>query len=292
MDRIKKLIYRISLLFRNKGLGKRFPILRKMQNKLFESSRKHFIITEGHKMYLDEKDMLGLSLCGDYEEKMVRFMKSQVHEGDTVLDLGANIGHYTLKFSKIVGERGKVYAFEPDPINFKLLELNILINGYKNTIPFQKAVSNKAGKVKFYISNAKSHNLYKCDYHDVITVDSVKLDDFLREKKVDFVKIDIEGAEGEAIKSTDKIIHQNKNIRILFEFKKIIDKTEVSCKELLDYLEGLGFIFFQVNDRFVNKFNKDIPISSKKLLKDYNEGWVKNKEYCTDIFAVRKNNWK
>ena len=62
-------------------------------------------------------------------------------QGNFVIDLGANIGYYTCILAKLVGKDGKVFAFEPDPRNLKLLEKNIKVNEYNNVVIVDKAVS-------------------------------------------------------------------------------------------------------------------------------------------------------
>jgi FkbM family methyltransferase len=280
---MKKLLYQMSFPFRGKGLGKRFPALRKIQSYLINSSRKQFVkCANGHKMYLDEEDALGLSMPGGYQtEGIIKFMENNIQEGDTVLDLGANIGYYTLLFAKIVGEKGKVYAFEPDPVNFKLLELNILINGYKNIIPVQKAISDKTKTVNFYRSNAKSHNLYKEGYHEVIKVESARLDDFLPKEKIDFIKMDIEGAEGEAIIGMKNILKRNKNIKLIFEYRRFtLDKTNMDSRRLLEFLEKQGFSFCDV------KLNRNT--TKEEILKNYKTAIDKDPDTTTDLFISRK----
>ena len=69
----------------------------------------------------------------------------------TVVDIGANYGSYTLIASKLVGNDGRVYAFEPEPGNYDILVKNIEMNGYTNVTPIRKAVSNKQGKVRLYV---------------------------------------------------------------------------------------------------------------------------------------------
>jgi FkbM family methyltransferase len=282
---INKLIYKLSIPFRNLGLGKTFPILRKIQNNVVASTRKHFINSLGNKMYLDEFDTQCLSLEGNKEDKTISFMKSQIKKGDVVLDLGANIGYYALKYAQWVGKQGMVYAFEPEPLNFKLLDLNRYINNYENLRCFELAVGNFCGSIKLNLINSKENSLFV--EGDPINVWCVKLDDFLGNKKIDFVKIDIEGAEGEAILGMKKIIKNNPNIKILFEFKKLINKSSISQEALLDFLEDQGFVFYEINERF-GKINSKDPLNSKEVMENYNSNYDLNKDYCTDIFAVRK----
>lgn len=83
---------------------------------------------QGHKMYLDEKDTLYISLDKIYEPCETIFFQNEVNKGHVVLDIGANIGYYTLLFAKKVGLDGHVFAFEPEPQNFALLSKNVEIN--------------------------------------------------------------------------------------------------------------------------------------------------------------------
>lgn len=112
------------------GIGKFYPI--KIANAfLIRRLKSNVAMVMGHKMFLDCKDSLNLSINnGIYEEFETNIVKEEIKKGDIVLEIGANIGYYTLIFAKLVGEKGKVFAFEPDPTNFALLKKNIEINGY------------------------------------------------------------------------------------------------------------------------------------------------------------------
>jgi FkbM family methyltransferase len=76
--------------------------------------------------------------------------KGIVKEGMVVVDIGANIGYYTLIAAKLVGKSGIVYVFEPMPSNYECLCKNIEVNGYTNVVLIQKAVSNKYGIAKVW----------------------------------------------------------------------------------------------------------------------------------------------
>ena len=94
-------------------------------------------------LYLDSNDSMHLSFNPNYEKDEFDLVKRTIKKGDVVLDIGANIGVYTVLFAEIVGDKGRVYAFEPDPKNFALLKKNIEINKYKNVVLINKAVLNK-----------------------------------------------------------------------------------------------------------------------------------------------------
>jgi protein-L-isoaspartate O-methyltransferase len=93
--------------------------------------------------FLDPVNSLAISMkegrvC---EPLQTQLAIQQIHRGDVALDIGAQIGYYTLIFAKLVGEAGKVLAFEPDPDNFVLLEGNVKANGYHNVTLERTAVS-------------------------------------------------------------------------------------------------------------------------------------------------------
>ena len=87
-------------------------------------SKSNFIEIEGRKMFTHGNDGLALSIFKVYEPDQTEIVKKYVHEGDIVIDVGANIGYYTLLFAKLVGPTGHVYSFEASPKNCKILQKN------------------------------------------------------------------------------------------------------------------------------------------------------------------------
>jgi FkbM family methyltransferase len=207
-----------------KGKLREIKFLSNLNSFLRAKLKPPFVITAGdkHKIFLDANDSLHLSVHESWEKLESKVIKKYVKEGDIVLDIGANIGYYSLLLAKLVGKNGKVYAFEPDPDNFYLLKKNIEANGYENIIPVQKAVSDKNEKLKLYLQkeNFAGHSLRHNDSLNSIEVDSIRLDDFFKNKSKDinFIKMDIEGAEGRALKGMRKLLGKNKKIKIVSEF--------------------------------------------------------------------------
>lgn len=205
-------------------------------------------------MFLDSKDSLWLSFSENYERAETKLVRSEVNKGDIVLDIGANIGFYTLIFAELVGEEGKVFAFEPDPDNFDLLRKNVRVNSYKNVVLVQKAASNKTGKLKLYLSedNKGDHRIY--DPHDgrrFIEIESVQLDDYFRnyDSKIDFVKMDIQGAEGLVLQGMANLLEKNKNMTILTEFSPMALKgAGTDPKQYLRLLTENGFILYHISE--------------------------------------------
>jgi FkbM family methyltransferase len=168
----------------------------------------------GHKMFLDTKDSLQLSTLGVYGPLETELVKNEVKKGDVVLDIGANIGYYTLIFAKLVGNEGRVIAFEPDPNNFALLNRNIDINGYKNVRLIQEAVPDTTGNIKLYLSedNKGDHRIYDVgNGRKSIEIEVIRLDDYFKDyhDKIDFIKMDIQGAEMGAIRGMTALLQSN-----------------------------------------------------------------------------------
>ena len=175
----------------------------------------------GHKMYLDAVDSLLLSMRGIYEPEETKLVESLVHRGHVVVDIGANIGYCTLQFAQLVGGTGKVIAFEPDPENFELLRRNVDANGYDVTLE-RRAVSDVAGRLRLYKSILNRADYRNFDSHDgrpSLEIDAVRLDDYLRNlSRVDFIKMDIQGAEGLALDGMIALLERSPGVKILTEF--------------------------------------------------------------------------
>ena len=117
---------------------------------------------------------------------------------DTVLEIGAHIGTFTILASK---KAKKVYSFEPHPENFSLLKENLALNNITNATLIKKAITEKKGTAELYLSNINtgSHSIFpKSEKDNSVTVETTSLPDFIRThkiKKIDLLKVDCEGAE-------------------------------------------------------------------------------------------------
>jgi len=127
-----------------------------------------FINIQGSKMYVNlfddniiMRDTYRCLIKDNYETITTNVIKNTIKNGQIVLDIGANIGYYTLLFSKLVGNSGKVFSFEPEPNNFNILKINVLKNNYTQTRIFNYAVADFDGFAELNISYTGSgeHNL-------------------------------------------------------------------------------------------------------------------------------------
>jgi len=167
--------------------------------------------------YLSNDKYIGRRIALEkYEPYETQLILRQAKVGDVVIDVGANIGYYTVLLADKVGKTGKVYAFEPDIINFEILKKNIEANNLKNVEIINAAVGSKAGKLKLHKSkeNLGDHKLYGDD-KETEEVKIIKIDDFLKNIKIDLMKIDTQGWEPEVIEGAKKIISKNKPIMFL-----------------------------------------------------------------------------
>ena len=151
-------------------------------------------------------------------------------EGDIVIDIGAHIGLYTIISSKRVGANGKVVAIEADPENFEMLTSNIKLNQLTNIIPLNYAVYSKETKLKLYLPSGESgftkYNTIMPNWINTqekfVEVNANTLDYLLqlnqiRQEEVNWIKIDVEGAEFEVLKGATNVLSKSKDIAILME---------------------------------------------------------------------------
>lgn len=285
MRKILFSIFKIGVkILSGHGIEKFYPV-KATYNFLIRHLKPNIAEADGHTMFLDEIDSLKLSIKGVYEPFETEFAKKEIKKGDVVLDLGANVGYYSLIFAKLVGENGKVFAFEPDPTNFALLKKNVETNGYKNVTLVQKAVSNKTGKIRLYLAedNKVDQRIYNShDGRKSIEIEAIRLDEYFKNYngKIDFIKMDIQGAEGGAIQGMFNLLKKN-NVKIITEFWPIgLKRFGIDPEEYLKLLIELGFKLYEINEQK----KKIEPVNIPKLLETY----TPEKENYTNLLCAEE----
>ena len=187
----------------------------------------------------------------EWESDLRLIFKNTISKGSIVLDIGANIGAHSLLFSKLVGENGQVYAFEPIFYNLMKLNLNKHLNDAKNIEIINLAVSEFTGEVEIFevVENEYhlgSSSLYKNEYLSTLNkkllknkiIKSISLDDFVESRniKVDFIKMDIEGGELSALKGCKKLLNHKPKLLIEYNSDRIkyLGHSNLDFKNLLD----------------------------------------------------------
>jgi len=202
----------------------------------------------GHTMFLSLQD-LGLSkeliLRGTREVEETKILREELKEGQTVVDIGANLGYYVLMEASIVGKKGKVYAIEPSPRTFEILNKNIKINGYSDIVETHCiAISNKKSVSKFYMS--EGFNEYTLDpyaskknprmFFKTMDVKTTTLDEFLENKPpINFVRMDVEGYETKVIEGAIKTLAKTKpplKLFIEFHHPRSFEEADWALKQL------------------------------------------------------------
>ena len=185
-----------------------------------------------YKFYCRINNREDLVFMTNHEEDIIEHFTPK--QGDIVVDIGAHMGRYTIISSKRVGANGKVVAIEAHPNNFEMLNRNIKLNQLTNVVPLNYAVYSKETKIKLYLPDEESgytmhHSImpnyvftkYKDKTEDkFVEVSANTLDYFLQLKgitDVNWVKIDVEGAEFEVLKGSHNVLSNSKDISLLIE---------------------------------------------------------------------------
>jgi FkbM family methyltransferase len=174
-------------------------------------------------------------------------------EGDIVVDVGAHIGKYTIIASKMVGSKGKVIAIEAHPANYDTLKQNIFLNKLTNVIALNYAVHSTETLVKLYepgqeegftIYNTIMTDRTLLNNQKYIEVKANTLDFLLFEngiKEVNWIKIDVEGAEFEVLKGATNILSNSKDISLLIEIHNLGAKNKTFYEPIIHLLESKNY---------------------------------------------------
>ncbi len=214
---------------------------------------------------------------GCWEKEEGEVIDSFLKPGMTFVDIGANFGYFSIRAAHQVGPSGHVYAFEPEPRNFDLLCRNISGNHFEEIVtPVQQAVSEKAGSLEFFLSkfNYGAHSIAQSNIRQGIAgslkVPCISLDGFFKEfpdKRIDFIKIDTQGAEAGILYGAETTIKKNKQLTILMEFWPLaIQNCGESPMVLLSRLKEWGFRFTMIEDgklRQSGDFSELIAVADK-----------------------------
>lgn len=182
----------------------------------------------GLEFHVDPDDMFitgGTIAFGGYEPVLTREFLKHVQPRDTVIDIGANIGYYTLLGAQAVGPKGRVYAFEPDPSPYALMSAGIQANGFKNVTAEQVALSDQAGVVTLYrdcINRGDNRIITPRDQRvrrEAVQVRALRLDDYLPgDTRIAFIKSDTQGADGMVLEGARRTITRQDSMWLAVEF--------------------------------------------------------------------------
>jgi FkbM family methyltransferase len=207
-------------------------------------------------------------LSGGFEVAEILFVKKYLRPGMTVLDIGAHHGLYTLLASKRVGANGKVVAFEPSPRERKQLRRNILLNFSFNVHIEPLALGKESSDADLHLVEGGEDGCNSLrppvvsSSTRLVRVKVAPLDEFLHRARipvVDFVKLDVEGAELDVLKGAERLLHGGARPVFLVEVYDIRTRPwGYDAREIVQYLSRAGFRWFQLTTAgFVEPISPD-----------------------------------
>ena len=192
---------------------------------------------------------------GVSEPETKALLSSVLKSADTVFDIGAHIGEYSIIAARIVGNAGRVHAFEPNPNLYKVLQRNLELNAIDNCIPNSVALADRHGELLLDAAGDPSEGHIRNDDSNAsagksFRVKVVTLDDYwsaIGRPKVNFIKMDIEGAELLALKGAVQLLSAHEEIVLLGEaLEHTTRRFGYDFQELNNFLRSLGFQLFDL----------------------------------------------
>lgn len=256
--------------------------------KMFGLSPQTIVKRGGITWNLDLREGIDFSiyLLGGFEPRTLKLYSTIVKEGDTVIDIGANIGSHTLPLARLVGERGKVIAFEPTRYAIGKLKENILLNNdLKDRISVHQTMlvagSHEPLESEIYSSwplfehGKELHNEHRGQLMDTDGAIAVSLDDTLQRMdlhKIDFIKLDVDGHEYSVLTGSMHTLKENKPVILmelapyLFEEKK--DGND-NFKKMISIFHDSEYSFFDADTGkklppFADQLRDLIPVGGSR----------------------------
>lgn len=209
---------------------------------------------------------------GNYDFLMTSFLKYHVREGGVCMDLGAERGWFSLLMAKLVGPNGRVDAFEPSPQSFARLQQNVSLNSWDWITLHNKAVSDRNGTLHFVapsedaqdedtaIDDCSGAGYVRGDAAEgSVVVEALSLDEHVDRcplTRLDFIKMDIEGAELAALRGARRTVTRFKPVLAVEYNRKTALRAGTSVPEIDDLLDSYGYeryLFWDHLQRFSMK---------------------------------------
>lgn len=210
-------------------------------------------------------------LTGHWDSNETRVLDKIIQKGFNVIEVGANFGVLTLRMAELVGEKGKIFAFEANPHVSKYLKESVAFNQLGGVITvFEKAAGDTPGKafLDFGIANIGGGHIASNASNESIATEIVRLDDAVQESHIDLLKIDAEGFELKILQGATNIIDRNVgHIILMLEFVPSLLKNQgTDPQALLQFLKDRGFSIWRIGKKNLNE-PALVLISIEELLK-------------------------
>lgn len=225
---------------------------------LFEKSDKlKASLNDGLLIYHYHDSILSRLIYDGFEETEIAFLRRFLKQSDAFIDIGSNLGLFSLHAAQIVGNQGKVYAFEPAPATYARLIENVNLNGYGNIINcFSMGLSDQKGVLTMNTSS-KGYDAWNSfapqakEYFDgQISVRVDTLDNFINDHLIDIkdiaiIKLDVEGWEYFVLKGAYKTLSNENSPALIVEFtEENAFNAGTNCYELYDSILSYGYSWY------------------------------------------------
>ncbi len=199
-----------------------------------------------------------------YGSHIYHYMCSVLSEGDIFVDVGSNVGYFTLIGSALVGERGKVYGFEPEEQNFHKLSENVSRNSLTNVQVMQAALSDTEGTARLYINpiNEGGHTLLESSDTRVALIPTVVFDSWCppeETSRIRLMKIDVEGFELAVLKGMQKTLEESHMLEIICEVRR-------NQREVQLFMEKLGYYAYELTAQGIPVRVPDMALIKRDFL--------------------------
>ena len=187
---------------------------------------------------------------GEYEPEVTHLMRTILSEGDTFIDIGANVGYHTVLAKELVGSSGSVHSFEPLPKLYSELNRNVQLNSYTNVFLNQIALHREKANINIYLpgtGNNGTGSIFERDHHTggSLSCPAISLDMYLRSryvKNLRLIKIDIEGGEIYALEGMSTLLNRTPAPNLILEVIPELQKnTSNSRKSIYSILGSFGY---------------------------------------------------
>lgn len=180
-----------------------------------------------------------------------------------VIDVGANIGEFSLNFAKRINETNKVFSFEPFPKTFEKLQSNISLNKslQKKILLFNIALSDREEEVYIDIldeSNLGKNSITKKPNVSALKLETNKIDNFNINDPIHLIKVDIEGYELKFLKGAYNLIEKNKPMLFIELDSVNLSRHQCSSKDVIVYLKKFNYKIFELKNNKLFELDDDI----------------------------------
>jgi FkbM family methyltransferase len=234
---------------------------------------------------------------GRYSHNDLIIMRALIHEGDLVVDIGANIGWYTLFYAKFTDPSGLVLAIEPEQSNIAILRKNIAKNDIGNTKVFAGALSDARGRGQLFCSEENSGDHMLDAKTDVSSRDrvSVAIDTldhtvmkYGRGRVPAFIKMDVQGSEPKVLRGARKLLESHRPTIVLEYSPRHMYACGVSGFEIFACIESYGYVpFRQLGDGEEMPGGKLLEILTPQSLFQYHERLMVS-GFSIDILLIQE----